>query len=48
MSCYVVDKKVIDLIVSWIMNRGIQYKAENYHYEGFYGKEKCHVLGYTS
>lgn len=37
MSCYVVDKKVIDLMVSWIMNRGIQYKAENYHYEGFMG-----------
>lgn len=37
MSCYVVDKKVIDLMVSWIMNCGIQYKAENYHYEGFMG-----------
>lgn len=37
MSCYVVDKKVIDLMVSWIINRGIQYKAENYHYEGFMG-----------
>lgn len=37
MSCYVVDKKVIDLMVSWIMNRGIQYKAENYHYDGYMG-----------
>lgn len=37
MSCYVVKNKVIDLMVSWIMSRGIQYKAENYHYEGFMG-----------
>lgn len=37
MSCYVVDKKVIDLMVSWIMSRGIAYKAENYHYNGFMG-----------
>lgn len=37
MSCYVVDKKVIDLMVSWIMNRGIKYKAENYHYDGYMG-----------
>lgn len=37
MSCYVVDKKVIDLMVSWIMNHNIKYKAENYHYEGYMG-----------
>lgn len=37
MSCYVVKNKVIDLMVSWIMSRGISYKAENYHYEGFMG-----------
>lgn len=37
MSCYVVDKKVIDLMVSWIMNHNINYKAENYHYEGYMG-----------
>ena len=37
MSCYVVDKKVIDLMVSWIMNHNIEYKAENYHYEGYMG-----------
>lgn len=37
MSCYVVDKKVIDLLVSWIMSHGIEYKADNYHYEGFMG-----------
>lgn len=37
MSCYVVKNKVIDLMVSWIMSRGIAYKAENYHYEGFMG-----------
>lgn len=37
MSCYVVDKKVIDLMVSWIMNHNIKYKAENYHYDGYMG-----------
>lgn len=37
MSCYVVDKKVIDLMVSWIMNHNIDYRAENYHYEGYMG-----------
>lgn len=37
MSCYVVDKKVIDLMVSWIMNHNIEYKAENYHYDGYMG-----------
>lgn len=37
MSCYVVDKKVIDLMVSWIMNHNVKYKAENYHYEGYMG-----------
>ena len=37
MSCYVVDKKVIDLMVSWIMSHRITYKADNYHYEGFMG-----------
>lgn len=36
MSCYVVDKKVIDLMVSWIFDH-IEYKAENYHYEGYMG-----------
>ena len=36
MSCYVVDKKVIDLMVSWIFDHN-DYKAENYHYEGFMG-----------
>lgn len=37
MSCYVVDKKVIDLMVSWIMNHNIEYRAENYHYDGYMG-----------
>lgn len=50
MSCYVVDKKVIDLMVSWIMNHNIEYKAENYHYEGFMGimfdvNEMCNAIG---
>lgn len=36
MSCYVVNKKVIDLMVSWIITHN-NYKAENYHYEGFMG-----------
>lgn len=37
MSCYVVDKKCIDLMVSWIMNHNIDYRAENYHYDGYMG-----------
>lgn len=37
MSCYVVDKKVIDLMVNWIVSHNIQYYAENYHYEGYMG-----------
>ena len=36
MSCYVVDKKVIDLMVSWIFDHN-DYKAENYSYNGYYG-----------
>lgn len=36
MSCYVVDKKVIDLMVSWIFNHN-DYKAENYSYNGYGG-----------
>lgn len=36
MSCYVVDKKVIDLMVSWIFNHN-NYKAENYSYNGYGG-----------
>lgn len=36
MSCYVVDKKVIDLMVSWIFGHN-DYKAENYHYDGYGG-----------
>ena len=50
MSCYVVDKKVIDLMVSWIMNHNIEYKAENYHYDGYMGilldvKEMRNAIG---
>ena len=36
MSCYVVDKKVIDLMVSWIFDHN-DYKAENYSYNGYGG-----------
>ena len=36
MSCYVVDKKVIDLMVSWIFDHN-NYKAENYSYNGYGG-----------
>lgn len=50
MSCYVVDKKVIDLMVSWIMNHNIEYKAENYSYNGYGGilfdvKEMRNAIG---
>lgn len=49
MSCYVVDKKVIDLMVSWIFDHN-DYKAENYHYDGFSGilldvKEMRNAIG---
>lgn len=36
MSCYVVDKKCIDLMVSWIFDHN-DYKAENYSYNGYGG-----------
>ena len=49
MSCYVVDKKVIDLMVSWIFDHN-DYKAENYHYDGYMGilldvKEMRNAIG---
>ena len=49
MSCYVVDKKVIDLVVSWIFDHN-DYKAENYHYDGYMGilldvKEMRNAIG---
>lgn len=49
MSCYVVDKKVIDLMVSWIFDHN-DYKAENYHYDGYRGilldvKEMRNAIG---
>lgn len=49
MSCYVVDKKVIDLMVSWIFDHN-NYKAENYSYNGYGGilfnvKEMRNAIG---